>query len=438
MRYRQLSSVRRAIEHRHFGGYVSEIEQLLEELGQNLVYIAVWGTITILLVAIVWITIPRILHKFLASLDRVVPGEFVLLDEKISRVTVLIIVLTILAGAAEYIISGTRNDPSITFDIVAAGGRWIGEWLLANGFKVLLVVLAGLIAERFAIFTIPRLVEAQIRSRPDAAQNGEMQKNIETLSGVLTRAATLTITVGTVFLVMDQIGVDLAPLLVAAGAVAIGVGFAVQNLIRDVLSGSFIILENQYRIGDVVNIAGIGGLVEDINLRRTVLRDLDYKQHYIPNGQITTTTNYTKDKSRVNINIGVAYKTDLQHAFDVLNRVGQELADDEEWGPIILDPIQVLRVDAFGESAIEIKVLGEVLPIRQWDVAGQYRMRVKSAFDAEDIEIPFPHLTLYMGDAAPETLALRGVMMEAQRATPQAQDAGSRDPGNQAPPEPRT
>ena len=299
-------------------------------------------------------------------------------------------------------------------------------------------MLGGLIAERFAAHAIPRLVEVQIRSRPDAAQNGEMQKNIDTLSGVLTRAAKLTIIVVTVFLVMDQIGIDLAPLLVAAGAVAIGVGFAVQNLIRDVLSGSFIILENQYRIGDVVNIAGIGGLVEDINLRRTVLRDLDYKQHYIPNGQITTTTNYTKDKSRVNINIGVAYKTDLQHAIDVLNRVGQELANDEEWGPIILDPIQALRVDNFGDSAIEIKVLGEVLPIRQWDVAGQYRMRVKSAFDDEGIEIPFPHRTLYMGDAAPETLALRGVMMEAQQATPRSQESGANEPDTQAPPDPRT
>ena len=417
---------------------MSELELLLEELGQNVVYIAVWGTFTLVLIGIAWMAIPRILHRFLEALDQVFPGEFVLLDEKISRVTVLIIAAAILVGGAEFVISGARSDSSITRDIVASGGRWIGEWLLANGLKVLLVVLGGLIAERFAIHAIPRLVEVQIRSRPDAAQNGEMQKNIDTLSGVLTRAAKLTIIVVTVFLVMDQIGIDLAPLLVAAGAVAIGVGFAVQNLIRDVLSGAFIIMENQYRIGDVVNIAGIGGLVEDISLRRTVLRDLDYKQHYIPNGQITTTTNYTKDKSRVNINIGVAYKTDLQHAIDVLNRVGQELANDEEWGPIILEPIQALRVDNFGDSAIEIKVLGEVLPIRQWDVAGQYRMRVKSAFDAEGIEIPFPHRTLYMGDAAPETLALRGVMMEAQQATPRTQEPGANEPDNQAPPDPRT
>ena len=123
-----------------------------------------------------------------------------------------------------------------------------------------------------------------------------------------------------------------------------------QNLIRDVLGGIFITLENQYRVGDVVRIAGIGGLVEDINLRRTLLRDLDYRQHTIPNGSITTTTNYTKDKSRVNINIGVAYKTDLEQAFEVLNRVGQDLANDEEWGPIILDPIKALRVDNFGDS----------------------------------------------------------------------------------------
>ena len=117
----------------------------------------------------------------------------------------------------------------------------------------------------------------------------------------------------------------------------------------------------------------------------------------------------------MNINIGVAYKTDLEQAFEVLNRVGQELTNDEEWGPIILDPIKALRVDSFGDSAIEIKVLGEVLPIRQWDVAGEYRLRVKRALDEAGIEIPFPHRTLYMGDTTPEALAIRGAIMDAQQ-----------------------
>ena len=160
-------------------------------------------------------------------------------------------------------------------------------------------------------------------------------------------------------------------------------------------------------MNDVVNIAGIGGLVEDINLRRTVLRDLDYRQHFIPNGEIRTATNYTKDKSRVNMNVGVAYKEDLDQVIAVLNRVGLELAQDPEWGPLVLDPIQVLRVDDFADSAIEIKVLGETVPIRQWDIAGQYRLRVKKAFDEVGIEIPFPHQTLYWGEGQPNIMEMR-------------------------------
>jgi len=211
----------------------------------------------------------------------------------------------------------------------------------------------------------------------------------------------------TFFMVMAQIGINLAPLLVGFGVVGIAVGFGAQNLVRDIFAGIFVILENQYRVNDVVNIAGIGGLVEDINLRRTVLRDLDYRQHFIPNGEIRTATNYTKDKSRVNMNIGVAYKEDLDRVISVLNRVGLELSQDPEWGPMILDPIQVLRVDDFADSAIEIKVLGETLPIKQWDISGQYRLRVKKAFDELGIEIPFPHQTLYWGEGQPNVMAIR-------------------------------
>ena len=167
-------------------------------------------------------------------------------------------------------------------------------------------------------------------------------------------------------------------------------------------------------------------LVEDINLRRTVLRDLDYRQHFIPNGEIRTATNYTKDKSRVNINIGVAYKEDLERVIQVLNRVGDELARDPEWGPLVLDPIKVLRVDNFGDSAIEIKVLGETIPIRQWDIAGQYRLRVKKAFDELGIEIPFPHRTLYWGTGEPNVMAMRSAAAQTQ------EDGAARQPASAA------
>ena len=394
---------------------LSDFQTILDDPGPFVRFAAVWGGGALTLMLVTWLALPPLVHGFLRALDRVFPGGFEWLHADLSSMVVraawLIIIIATIETSAAFVLGYS----SLAQGSMLAAAQWLLETAVANALPVILIVIGGAIAMRIVRFSVPRLVESNIRARAQAGLEEEVQKNIRTLSDVIVGTSRAAIVVLTVFLSMDQIGVDLAPLLVAAGALAVGVGFAVQNLIRDVLGGIFITLENQYRVGDVVRIAGIGGLVEDINLRRTLLRDLDYRQHTIPNGTITTTTNYTKDKSRVNINIGVAYKTDLEQAFEVLNRVGQELTNDEEWGPIILDPIKALRVDSFGDSAIEIKVLGEVLPIRQWDVAGEYRLRVKRALDEAGIEIPFPHRTLYMGDTTPEALAIRGAIMDAQQ-----------------------
>ena len=394
---------------------VSDLQAVLDDPSPFIEHMVVWGGGALALMLLAWLILPPVIRSSLRALDRVFHGGFEWLqDDLISKVvqtTWLVIVIATVEIAASFVF----DYASITQRGLEAAGDWALQSLVANVAPVLLIIVGGVIAMRIITFSVPRLVESNVRARSQAGLEEEIQKNIQTLSDVMVDSARAVIVLITIFLALDQIGVDLAPLLVAAGAIAVGVGFAVQNLIRDVLGGIFITLENQYRVGDVVNIAGIGGLVEDINLRRTLLRDLDYRQHTIPNGAISTTTNYTKDKSRVNMNIGVAYKTDLEYAIGVLNRVGRELAEDEEWGPIILEPIAALRVDNFGDSAIEIKVLGEVLPIRQWDVAGEYRLRVKRAFDDAGIEIPFPHLTLYMGDASPEEVGLRGAIMDAQR-----------------------
>ncbi len=394
---------------------LSDFRMITDDPGPFLRFFVVWGGGALALMLMVWLALPPLIRGFLRALDRVFPGGFEWLQSDLSSMIVqaswFIIAIATIEIAAAFVLGYS----SLARGSMSSAGRWILETAASNALPVIFIVLGGVIAMRIVTFSVPRLVESNVRARAQVGLEEEIQKNIRTLTDVVVGTSRAVIVLLTLFLALSQIGVDLAPLLVAAGALAVGVGFAVQNLIRDVLGGVFITLENQYRVGDVVNIAGIGGLVEDINLRRTLLRDLDYRQHTIPNGTITTTTNYTKDKSRVNINIGVAYKTDLQQAIDVLNRVGQELANDEEWGPIILAPIAVLRVDNFGDSGIEIKVLGEVLPIRQWDVAGQYRLRVKRAFDAEGIEIPFPHRTLYFGEMSPEALGIRGAIMDAQQ-----------------------
>jgi small conductance mechanosensitive channel len=164
--------------------------------------------------------------------------------------------------------------------------------------------------------------------------------------------------------------------------------------VKDILAGLFILMENQYGKGDVVNLAGIGGLVEDVNLRRTLLRDLDGTVHSIPNGEVRVASNLTRDWSRVNINVSVAYGSDIDRVFAVINRVGEELAADANFGPLIVEAPKALRVDAFEDSGVAVKILGVTKPIKQWDVMGELRKRLHRAFEEEGIEIPYPHRVL--------------------------------------------
>jgi small conductance mechanosensitive channel len=181
--------------------------------------------------------------------------------------------------------------------------------------------------------------------------------------------------------------------------VGIAVGFGAQYLIRDLIAGVFILMENQYRVGDVARVADVSGLVEEVNLRKTVLRDLDGVVHHVPNGEIRVASNYSRHFSRVNLNISVAYNTDLDQAFSVINRVCQEMAAEERWNKVIRTVPQVLRVDKLGDSGIDIKILGDVKPLEQWNVTGELRLRLKKAFDAEGIEIPWPHIKVYYGNS---------------------------------------
>jgi small conductance mechanosensitive channel len=196
-----------------------------------------------------------------------------------------------------------------------------------------------------------------------------------------------------------ELQINIAPILAGFGVAGIAIGFGAQSLVKDLVAGVFVIMENQYRVGDVVRIADVAGLVEDINLRRTVLRDLDGIVHTVPNGEIRVASNFTKEWSRVNLNVSVAYGEDLDRVISVINRVGKELSEDPEWAPSILTPPKALRVDSLGDSGIEIKILGETKPMRQWDVMGQLRLRLKKAFDKEGIEIPWPHTKVYFGNS---------------------------------------
>jgi len=157
-------------------------------------------------------------------------------------------------------------------------------------------------------------------------------------------------------------------------------------------------MENQYRVGDVASVAGVTGTVEEVNLRKTVLRDLDGAVHHVPNGEIRVASNYSRHFARVNLDISVAYNTDLDYAINVINDVRLKMAQEEGWKPLFRTVPQVLRVNKLGESGIDIKITGDVKPLEQWRIMGEMRKRIKTAFDKAGIEIPWPHRKVYFGN----------------------------------------
>jgi small-conductance mechanosensitive channel len=276
-------------------------------------------------------------------------------------------------------------------------------WLIQHGIPILIIVVVGAVLW-FALnrFLPPIVRRAVIRTKDKESKEG-MEKRTNTLLSIFKGIGRVFIVVIAIIMVLDEVGIPVTPVLAGFGVAGVAIGFGAQYLIRDLIAGIFIILENQYRVGDVVRVADIGGLVEDITLRKTVLRDLDGIVHHVPNGEIKTASNFTRHFSRVNLNISVGYGTDLDHAISVINRVGKELADDKNWREKIISPPKVERVDNLGDSGIDIKILGDVKPIQQWAVMGELRLRLKKTFDVEGIEIPWPHTKVYFGNPLPSS-----------------------------------
>ena len=278
--------------------------------------------------------------------------------------------------------------------------------LIFATLRILLILVLAWIAIHAAKVGLQRLEQRLIASgRQQGDMAGEAAKRAETLVRLLRQAIVIVIWVMALLIVLNELGVAVAPILASAGVVGLAVGFGAQNLVRDVISGFFMILENQVRIGDVAVVNGTGGLVEQINFRTLVLRDLSGVVHIFPNGTITTLANLTKQWSAYVFDIGVAYKEDTDRVVEILKQVGAELRADEHFGPLMVDDVEVFGVDAFADSAVMIKGRLRTLPIKQWEVGRQFLRRVKQAFDREGVEIPFPHRSLYFGEASKPVLA---------------------------------
>jgi len=201
-------------------------------------------------------------------------------------------------------------------------------------------------------------------------------------------------------MVLGTIGLDIGPAIAGFGVIGIAVGFGAQTLVRDYLNGALILLENQFSKGDVVRLAGVDGTVEDFNLRRTTVRDLDGVVHTVPNGEIKVASNLTRVWARINQDVTVAYGTDIDKAIEVVDRVGRELAEDPIWKRRILETPRVERIEALGEYGVTLKILGSVRAPEQWAASGEFRKRLLAALVANGIEIPRPQRVVLSRDPA--------------------------------------
>ena len=255
--------------------------------------------------------------------------------------------------------------------------------------RIVLIVVAAYISLRLLRIAFNRLETLLIRAIGAAERVPEAAtKRIRTLMSVL-----WTIVVGLVWFVvvlmtLGQIGVNVTPVLAGAGIVGLAIGFGAQNLVKDLVSGFFLILENQVRVGDVAIINGTGGLVEAISFRTIVLRDEAAVVHVFPNGSINTLSNMTKDWSAYVISVNVAYREDPDRVAEVMRRAAEEMIAEPNFQAAMLEPIEILGVDGFTESAVTIKARLKTQPLQQFVIGREYRKRLKKAFDAAGIEMP--------------------------------------------------
>jgi small conductance mechanosensitive channel len=261
-----------------------------------------------------------------------------------------------------------------------------------------LLQMCGVVVFAAAAYVILRIsagiaVRGLLERRTEENQAGplaaaEFERRVTTLQRLGLRVAGITIAVIALLMILRLFLIDIGPAIAGFGVVGIAVGLGAQTVIRDWLAGVFVVLENQYNLGDVVRIAGVEGIVEDFSLRRTTVRDTDGALHTVPNGQILVASNLARGWSRVNLEIAVSHETDLQAATELLDRVGTELADDPEWAPLILEAPFVLRIASIGETTVTLKMLGRVRPAQQWTVGGELRARILAAFGRAELRTP--------------------------------------------------
>ena len=262
-----------------------------------------------------------------------------------------------------------------------------------TALRILAILVAAWIVNAI-LSRLTRLFRERIGAR---ISDAEAVKRATTLGRVIRYSVNVVITLIAGMLILAELGVSVAPILGAAGVVGIAVGFGAQSLVKDYFTGFFILLENQIRQGDVIDIAGKSGLVEEVTLRFVRLRDYEGNVHYVPNSLITTVTNKSRGFAHAVIDIGIGYRQDIEAAFDIMRKVAAELKDDPRYAPKILDALEIAGVENLAESSVMLRARFKVLPLEQWNVRREYLRRLKKAFDGAGLEIPFPALRIYAG-----------------------------------------
>lgn len=281
--------------------------------------------------------------------------------------------------------------------------------LINSSLRVALIMFIAWVLTIFLKRALIKLELLWVTRATDSGENStEAKKRIETIVRLIKQGGLLAIWVTMTLVILREMGVEIGPILASAGILGLAIGFGAQNLVRDFISGFFMILENQIRVGDVAIINGTGGLVEKINFRTTVLRDLKGVVHYFQNGNISSLSNMTNDWSAYVFDVGVAYKENTDHVVEKIQEVLRSMLNDDEYGERIVEEPEIFGVDQLGDSAVVIKGRIKTKPIEQWGVGREFLRRIKLTFDEANIEIPFPHSTLYFGeDSKPFDVAMR-------------------------------
>lgn len=270
----------------------------------------------------------------------------------------------------------------------------LGHWVRTEGFHIAFILILAFTAVKVVNGLSKRIFKVIIARKADL----EYEKKARTLRSLIRYSLDIAILIIAAMMILKKVGIDIGPILAGAGVAGLAIGFGARRLVEDIISGFFIFLEDQIRVDDVVEIAGKSGVVEKMNLRMTILRDLAGNVHYVRNGMIDVVTNMTKGYSRYVFDIGVAYREDIDEVIKAVQDIGEELRNDPDFKDDILEPIEILGLDQFADSAIIIKARIKTMPIKQWRVGREFNRRMKKKFDELNIEIPFPHVTLYMGE----------------------------------------